>query len=52
MNKYINAYELLKRWNIRSIQLFNLCKKGDLQQVVMKSAVSTSPDAVNVKSFR
>jgi hypothetical protein len=31
MDKYINAYELLRHWSIRGIQLFNLCKKGDLQ---------------------
>ena len=31
MDKYLSAYELLKRLGKKTIQLFNLCKKGELQ---------------------
>jgi hypothetical protein len=31
MDKYFSAYDLLRRWGIKTIQLFNRCKKGELQ---------------------
>ncbi|MBW1693296.1 MAG: hypothetical protein JRJ41_03885 [Deltaproteobacteria bacterium] len=31
MDEYLDGNELLRRWNIIDIQLFNRCKKGELQ---------------------
>ena len=53
MDKYFSAYELLTRWNIRDIQLFNRCKKGELQPYNWRGEKIVTPDSCKeTKEFK
>jgi hypothetical protein len=54
MDKYLSVYELLKRWwGIKTIQLFNLCKKGELQPYNLREEkIVTLDSCIETKEYK